>query len=229
MKEKLVFVTNDDGYNSRGIQALLEVARKFGRVVAIAPETPQSGMSQAITINNPLFLREVSKGDGVEVYAFSGTPVDCVKIAFDYFLKGRKVDLALSGINHGSNSAANILYSGTMGGAKIYSERIVRAVVEANPPTPFCLNVNIPKGRPEAVKGIRVCRQNKGYWREEFFRRHDPRGREYFWLTGAFVNSEPESTDTDEWALANGYVSVVPVQTDMTDYAQMAPLERILG
>lgn len=160
MKEKLVFVTNDDGYNSRGIQALLEVARKFGRVVAIAPETPQSGMSQAITINNPLFLREVSKGDGVEVYAFSGTPVDCVKIAFDYFLKGRKVDLALSGINHGSNSAANILYSGTMGGAiessfygcpaiglslddhsleadfeaaKIYSERIVRAVVEANP------------------------------------------------------------------------------------------------
>ena len=91
MKEKLVFVTNDDGYNSRGIQALLEVARKFGRVVAIAPETPQSGMSQAITINNPLFLREVSKGDGVEVYAFSGTPVDCVKIAFDYFLKGRKV------------------------------------------------------------------------------------------------------------------------------------------
>ena len=185
-----------------------------------------------------------------------GTPVDCVKIAFDYFLKGRKVDLALSGINHGSNSAANILYSGTMGGAiessfygcpaiglslddhsleadfeaaKIYSERIVRAVVEANPPTPFCLNVNIPKGRPEAVKGIRVCRQNKGYWREEFFRRHDPRGREYFWLTGAFVNSEPESTDTDEWALANGYVSVVPVQTDMTDYAQMAPLERILG
>ena len=240
MKEKLVFVTNDDGYNSRGIQALLEVARKFGRVVAIAPETPQSGMSQAITINNPLFLREVSKGDGVEVYAFSGT----------------QVDLALSGINHGSNSAANILYSGTMGGAiessfygcpaiglslddhsleadfeaaKIYSERIVRAVVEANPPTPFCLNVNIPKGRPEAVKGIRVCRQNKGYWREEFFRRHDPRGREYFWLTGAFVNSEPESTDTDEWALANGYVSVVPVQTDMTDYAQMAPLERILG
>ena len=256
MKEKLVFVTNDDGYNSRGIQALLEVARKFGRVVAIAPETPQSGMSQAITINNPLFLREVSKGDGVEVYAFSGTPVDCVKIAFDYFLKGRKVDLALSGINHGSNSAANILYSGTMGGAiessfygcpaiglslddhsleadfeaaKINSERIVRAVVEANPPTPFCLNVNIPKGRPEAVKGIRVCRQNKGYWREEFFRRHDPRGREYFWLTGAFVNSEPESTDTDEWALANGYVSVVPVQTDMTDYAQMVPLERILG
>ena len=234
MKEKLVFVTNDDGYNSRGIQALLEVARKFGRVVAIAPETPQSGMSQAITINNPLFLREVSKGDGVEVYAFSGTPVDCVKIAFDYFLKGRKVDLALSGINHGSNSAANILYSGTMGGAiessfygcpaiglslddhsleadfeaaKIYSERIVRAVVEANPPTPFCLNVNIPKGRPEAVKGIRVCRQNKGYWREEFFRRHDPRGREYFWLTGEFVNGEPEATDTDEWALANKYVA----------------------
>lgn len=180
MKEKLVFVTNDDGYNSRGIQALLEVARKFGRVVAIAPETPQSGMSQAITINNPLFLREVSKGDGVEVYAFSGTPVDCVKIAFDYFLKGRKVDLALSGINHGSNSAANILYSGTMGGAiessfygcpaiglslddhsleadfeaaKIYSERIVRAVVEANPPHAVLFECQYTQGTARSGEG----------------------------------------------------------------------------
>lgn len=255
MKEKLVFVTNDDGYNSKGLQALIEVASRFGRVIAIAPETPQSGMSQAITINNPLFLREVSKSDRVEVYAFSGTPVDCVKMAFDYFLKGRKVDLALAGINHGSNSAINILYSGTMGGAiecsfygcpaiglslddhsadadfeaaKIYSERIVRSVMEADMELPLCLNVNIPKGRPDEIRGIKVCRQNKGCWHEEFFCRHDPRGREYFWLTGAFVNGEPEATDTDEWALANGYVAVVPVQTDMTAYAQMASLERIV-
>lgn len=252
----LIFITNDDGVRAKGLQKLIETVRPLGRIVAVAPEEGQSGMSHAITMTRPLYLKKVTEQEGLTIYGCNGTPVDCVKIAFDYFLKGRKVDLALSGINHGSNSAANILYSGTMGGAiessfygcpaiglslddhsleadfeaaKIYSERIVRAVVEANPPTPFCLNVNIPKGRPEAVKGIRVCRQNKGYWREEFFRRHDPRGREYFWLTGAFVNSEPESTDTDEWALANGYVSVVPVQTDMTDYAQMVPLERILG
>lgn len=255
-KERLIFVTNDDGYDSRGIRAAIEVARRFGRVIAVAPETPQSGMSQAITINNPLFLREISKEDGVELYSFSGTPVDCVKVAFDHLLRDRRVDLALSGINHGSNSAANILYSGTMGAAiecsfygcpaiglslddhsagadfdaaALYGERIVGAVVAANPPLPLCLNVNIPKGRPEEIRGVRVCRQNKGYWREDFFRRHDPRGREYFWLTGAFVNSEPEATDTDEWALANGYVAVVPVQTDMTDYARLESLRHIIG
>lgn len=254
MKDKLIFVTNDDGYNSKGIQALIEVARRFGRVVAIAPETPQSGMSQAITMNNPLFMKEKFKEDGVEVYSFSGTPVDCVKFAFDYFLRGQKVDLAISGINHGSNSAANILYSGTMGAAiecsfydcsaiglslddhslnadfdasKIVSEQIIRSVISTPVELPLCLNVNIPKGRPEQIRGIRICRQNKGYWREDFFRREDPRGREYFWLTGAFVNGEPESTDTDEWALANGYVAVVPVQTDMTDYTRMPMLERI--
>lgn len=254
MKDKLIFVTNDDGYNSKGIQALIEEARRFGRVVAIAPETPQSGMSQAITMNNPLFMKEKFKEDGVEVYSFSGTPVDCVKFAFDYFLRGQKVDLAISGINHGSNSAANILYSGTMGAAiecsfydcpaiglslddhslnadfdasKIVSEQIIRSVISTPVELPLCLNVNIPKGRPEQIRGIRICRQNKGYWREDFFRREDPRGREYFWLTGAFVNGEPESTDTDEWALANGYVAVVPVQTDMTDYTRMPMLERI--
>ncbi|MDE5707313.1 MAG: 5'/3'-nucleotidase SurE, partial [Alistipes sp.] len=116
-KDRLIFVTNDDGYDSRGIRAAIEVARRFGRVIAVAPETPQSGMSQAITINNPLFLREISKEDGVELYSFSGTPVDCVKVAFDHLLRDRRVELALSGINHGSNSAANILYSGTMGAA----------------------------------------------------------------------------------------------------------------
>ncbi|MDE5707518.1 MAG: 5'/3'-nucleotidase SurE, partial [Alistipes sp.] len=94
---------------------------------------------------------------------------------------------------------------------------------------PLCLNGNFPIGRREEIGGVRVCRQNKGYWREDFFRRHDPRGREYFWLTGAFVNSEPEATDTDEWALANGYVAVVPVQTDMTDYARLESLRRIIG
>lgn len=255
MKEKLVFVTNDDGYNSRGIQALLEVARKFGRVVAIAPETPQSGMSQAITINNPLFLREVSKGDGVEVYAFSGTPVDCVKIAFDYLLQnGETPDLVLSGINHGANSAVNVLYSGTMGAAiegsfynipsigfslldhdedadfgtvQQYILPIVRKAMTENLGRPLCLNVNVPNLPAEQIRGIMPCRQNRGYWREVFERRQDPRGHDYYWLCGYFENTEPEATDTDEWALKNGYVSVVPIQVDLTNYEQLGQLKEL--
>lgn len=255
MDERLILVTNDDGYNSKGIRAAIEVARRFGRVVVVAPETMQSGMSQAITMFHPLYLRQVSCEDGVEVYAFSGTPVDCVKMAFDYLLRDRKVDLVISGINHGSNSAVNVLYSGTMGAAiegsfygcpavglslvdhsfdadfaaaVRYGGRIVGKVLEERVELPLCLNVNVPLGEPQEIRGIRICRQNRGYWREEFFRHEDPRGREYFWLTGEFVNWEQEAEDTDEWALSHGYVSVVPVQVDMTDYRQMENLKRIL-
>lgn len=251
--ERLILVTNDDGYASRGLRAAIEVARTFGRVVVVAPETTQSGMSQAITMYNPLYLRKVEESDGVCVYAFSGTPVDCVKMAFDHLLREERIDLVISGINHGSNSAVNVLYSGTMGAAiegsfygcpsvglsvddhspdadfdaaVLYGRRIVGQVLEGGVELPLCLNVNVPVGRPEELHGVRLCRQNRGFWREEFFRREDPRGRAYFWLTGAFVNSEPDAGDTDEWALAHGWVSVVPVHTDLTDYRQ---LERLRG
>lgn len=249
--ERLIFLTNDDGYDSRGLQAAIEVARRFGRVVAVAPEEPQSGMSHAFTMYRPLYLRKVSDRDGVTLYALSGTPVDCVKMAFDYLLAGQKIDLVLSGINHGSNAAVNILYSGTLGAAiegsfydcpsiglslddhtaeadfeaaVHYGTQIVEQVLAANPALPLCLNVNIPVGKVAEIRGVRLCRQTSGYWREEFFRREDPRGREYFWLTGAFVNDEPDAEDTDEWALSRGYVAVVPVQTDHTDYARMKEL-----
>ncbi|MEG0789523.1 MAG: 5'/3'-nucleotidase SurE [Alistipes sp.] len=255
MKERLILVTNDDGYNSKGIHAAIEVARKFGQVVVIAPETMQSGMSSAITMFTPLYLRNVSHEEGVEVYAFSGTPVDCVKMAFDYLLKDRKVDLVISGINHGSNSAVNVLYSGTMGAAMegsfygcpsvglsltdhaadadfdaavLYGEQIIRSVLEAQITLPLCLNVNVPIGEPREIRGVKVCRQNQGFWKEEFYAHQDPRGREYFWLTGEFINRESDATDTDEWALANGYVSVVPVQVDLTAYKQMKQLGEIL-
>lgn len=254
-KERLILLTNDDGYDSKGMAAAIEAVRPFGRVVVVAPETTQSGMSQAITMYKPLFLRCVREEENLTVYAFSGTPVDCVKMAFDHLLRDRRVDLVVSGINHGSNSAVNVLYSGTMGAAiegsfygcpsiglslddhdpdadfdaaALYGSRIIRSVLESDVQLPLCLNVNVPVGRPEALRGIRVCRQNRGFWREEFFRREDPRGRAYFWLTGAFVNGEPEAEDTDEWALAHGYVSVVPVKTDLTDYAQMAHLQSVL-
>lgn len=255
MDERLILVTNDDGYASKGLAAAIDVARGFGRVVAVAPETTQSGMSQAITMYNPLYLRKVREEEGLTLYAFSGTPVDCLKMGLDCLLRGSRVDLVLSGINHGSNSAVNVLYSGTMGAAiegsfygcpsiglslddhsadadfdaaVEYGRRIVGAVLEGQVELPLCLNVNVPKGRPEQVKGIRLCRQNRGFWREEFYRHEDPRGREYFWLTGDFVNAEPEAEDTDEWALAHGYVSVVPVQVDLTDYGRLATLGEVL-
>ncbi len=256
MSEKLILVTNDDGYASKGMAAAIEVARTFGRVVAVAPEVTQSGMSQAITMYNPLYLRRVRHEEGIDVYAFSGTPVDCVKMAFDHLLREERIDLVISGVNHGSNSAVNVLYSGTMGAAiegsfygcpavglslddhdadadfdaaVLYGKRIVGDILaDENPVLPLCLNVNVPKGRPEEIRGIRLARQNRGFWREEFFRREDPRGREYFWLTGAFVNAEPQAEDTDEWALAHGYVSVVPVQVDLTDYRQLERLGSVI-
>lgn len=251
MRERLILVTNDDGWNAKGLQAAIEVARTFGRVVAVAPETTQSGMSQAITMYRPLFLRKRREEEGVTLYSFSGTPVDCVKMAFDHLLREERIDLVISGINHGSNSAINVLYSGTMGAAiegsfygcpsvglsltdhdldadfdaaVLYGRRIIDGLLRSEVDLPCCLNVNVPVGRPEALRGIRLCRQNRGYWREEFFRREDPHGREYFWLTGDFVNAEPDAEDTDEWALAHGYVSVVPVQVDLTDYGKLRQL-----
>ena len=254
MNERLILVTNDDGYDSKGMEAAIEVARAFGRVVVVAPETTQSGMSQAITMYNPLYLRRIREEEGVAVYAFSGTPVDCVKMAFDYLLRDERVDMVISGVNHGSNSAVNVLYSGTMGAAiegsfygcpavglslddhgadadfaaaVVYGRRIVGDIFAAEVELPLCLNVNVPVGRPDELRGIRLCRQNRGFWRE-VYRHEDPRGREYFWLTGEFVNGEPEATDTDEWALANKYVALVPVQVDLTDYRQLKNLTKVL-
>ena len=254
-RERLIFLTNDDSYRSKGFEAAIEVARHFGRVIAIAPEAPQSGMSQAITIYNPLRLRKVRDEEGVTVYALNGTPVDCVKMAFDYLLTNEKVDLAISGINHGSNAAINVLYSGTMGaaieasfynipsiglsltdhdpdadfeGAVKYGVEIVGKVLEKGVSLPCCLNVNIPNIPLAEIKGVRISRQTRGFWREEFFPRTDPHGREYFWLTGGFQNAEPAAEESDEWALANGYVAVVPIKVDMTEYRQLEELELLL-
>ena len=253
--ERVIFLTNDDSYRSKGFDAAIEIARQFGRVIAIAPDAPQSGMSQAITIYNPLRLRKVREEEGVLVYSLNGTPVDCVKMAFDHLFKEQKVDLVISGINHGSNAAVNVLYSGTMGaaiegafynipsiglsltdhdpdadfeGAIKFGTQIVDSVLNGEHPLPLCLNVNVPNIPCAELKGIRLSRQTRGYWREEFFERTDPHGRNYFWLTGDFSNAEPQSEDTDEWALANGYVAVVPVQVDLTAYSQMEQLKKIL-
>lgn len=253
MREKLILVTNDDGYNARGIAALIEIASEFGRVVAVAPAEPQSGMSQAITMHLPIFPKTIYKTERVELCSLNGTPVDCVKYALDYKLRDESVDLILSGINHGSNSAVNVLYSGTMGAAiegsfyapsigfsledhnceasldssKEIVRRVLKNLLSGDMERGLCLNVNIPCIPLEEIKGIRVCRQNRGYWREKFYAREDPRGREYLWLTGEFVNTEPSASDTDIAALAQGYVSIVPIQVDMTDYTVLPHLSHL--
>ena len=256
-RDRLIFVTNDDSFSARGFQVALEVAREFGRVIAVAPATPQSGRSQAFTMYDPLFLDEKQREEGLEVYALSGTPVDCVKLAFDYMLTSQRVDLVISGINHGSNAGVNVLYSGTMGaaiegsfygvpaiglslddhdadadfeGAVKYGREIIASILGAAErlPRPLCLNVNFPRCAADEIQGVRLARQTRGFWKEEFYERTDPHGRNYFWLTGAFQNAEPMAEDSDEWALKHRYVSVVPVQTDMTDYGMLKSLDGVL-
>ncbi|MFR9513089.1 MAG: 5'/3'-nucleotidase SurE [Rikenellaceae bacterium] len=252
-REKLILISNDDGYNAKGIAALIEVAAKFGRVVVVAPKYAQSGMSQAITMYAPLYPDKIETTLPAELYSLNGTPVDCVKFALDHLLKDETVDLMLSGVNHGSNAATNVLYSGTMGAAiegsfyapaigfslldhsadadfepaKPFIKRIIRSVIEADVKPHFCLNVNIPALPTNQIKGIKCCRQTRGYWREEFFERVDPRNKKYYWLTGEFINHEPEAADTDEYCLAEGYVSIVPVQVDLTDYQRLEEIKKL--
>lgn len=238
----LILVTNDDGVEAKGLQAMIEAIRPLGSVVVVAPADPQSGMSHAITVKVPLRITKLRDEEDLTVYRCYGTPVDCVKMALNHLLP-KKPDLLLSGINHGSNSAASVFYSGTMGAAlegcineimsigysllnldhdadfstaQYYVDIITRMVLKNGLPKTVCLNVNIPDVAREKITGIKICRQNKGFWREEFDQRIDPAGKHYFWLTGVFHNTEPQATDTDEWALNNNFVSVVPLKTDLT-------------
>jgi 5'-nucleotidase len=246
----LILITNDDGYKSKGIEALIEMAKPYGRIVVVAPHEGNSGMSHAITIKHPLRIRKHSRNDDVEMYSVNGTPVDCVKLAMSQVLKNQP-DLLLSGVNHGSNSSVSVFYSGTMAaviegclygipsvgfslldympdanfeGSVQYGKHVIEHVLSNGLSNGVCLNVNIPAIPANEIKGIRVVRQNKGTWREEFDKRTDPRGVEYFWLTGYYQNEEPSSTDTDEHALSHGYVSVVPVSIDLTHKEELKKL-----
>ena len=242
MTRPLILVTNDDSIVAPGIRALIEVMKELGDVVVVAPDSPQSAMGHAITINNTLKLEKVHIDKELESeYSCSGTPVDCVKIAVNEILK-RKPDLCVSGINHGSNSSINVIYSGTMSAAveagiegipaigfslldyswdadfesiKTYVKQIATEVLKNGLPDGVILNVNFPKLEKNEIKGTKICRQAKAMWQEEFDKRTNPQGKEYYWLTGKFVNLD-KGTDTDEWALANGYISIVPVQFDLT-------------
>ena len=241
-KEPLILISNDDGYRAKGIEALIEMAKPLGKVVVVAPSEGCSGMSHAITIKKPLRIRKHKRSDGVEMYSVNGTPVDCVKIAINQIIK-KTPDIVLSGINHGSNSSVSVFYSGTMGaaiegclygipsigfslldylpdanfdGAIKFGRPILESVMANGLNRGVCLNVNFPAIPAHEIKGVKVCRQNLGTWREEFDKRTDPRGVDYYWLTGYYQNDEPDATDTDEYVLANGYVSVVPIRADLT-------------
>lgn len=239
-KKPTILVVNDDGITAPGIKSLIEVMQEIGHVVVVAPDGPQSGMGHAITIGKPLRFDKVDLYPGVEMYKCSGTPVDCVKLAVNKVFKGQKPDLCVSGINHGLNNSINVIYSGTMSAAvegaiekipsigfslddfaqdadfshcKKFVKAIALQVLSHGLPEATLLNVNFPKGAD--LKGIKICRQANAKWAEDFDERTDPYKRPYYWLTGVFENYD-KGEDTDVWALDHGYVSVVPVQFDLT-------------
>ncbi len=247
----VILITNDDGVMAPGILNLIEAVKDLGKVVVVAPDKPQSGMGHAITIGLPLRLHPVDIFEGVEAWQCSGTPVDCVKLAVDKVLR-RKPDICLSGINHGANHSINVIYSGTMSaaveaaiesipsagfslldhsveadfsGARKYARIVVQQMLKTKLDKHTVLNVNIPAVPTELIKGIKICKQAYAKYEEDFVERNDPNGKKYFWLTGEFVNFD-KGKDADVWALEHNFVSVVPVQFDLTNYALKAKLEK---
>ncbi|HET9056960.1 MAG TPA: 5'/3'-nucleotidase SurE [Chitinophagaceae bacterium] len=251
-QQPVILITNDDGISAPGIKNLVEAVKDLGRVIVVAPDKPQSGMGHAITIGFPLRMYASHIYDGVEAWSTSGTPVDCVKLAVDKILH-RKPDICLSGINHGANHSINVIYSGTMSaaieasiedipsigfslldfsleanfsGARKYARLIVEQVLSMKRiDKHFCLNVNIPNVDESLIKGIKICKQAYAKYEEDFDERRDPGGKKYYWLTGEFVNFD-KSKETDVWALKNNYVSIVPVQFDLTNYILKKDLEK---
>ena len=253
-KKPLILVSNDDGISAKGIKSLVEFVKDLGEIVVVAPSFPQSGMGHAITIHEHIRLDKSYLYTDIEAYECSGTPVDCVKLAKHFILKDRKPDLVLSGINHGSNSSVSVIYSGTMSAAiegamegipsigfslcnyahdadfeacRPFIRHIVQASLKDTFPEHTALNVNFPDLKVEEIKGIKVCRQAMARWQEEFENRKDPRGRDYFWLSGNFTNLDA-GEDTDEAALAKGFVSVVPCHFDLTAYSSLAKVNEML-
>jgi len=241
-----ILVVNDDGITAPGIKALIDIASEFGQVYVVAPDSPQSAMGHAITISKPLRLEKIQLYPGIEMYQCSGTPVDCVKLAVNQVLH-RKPDICISGINHGLNNSINVIYSGTMSAAmegaiesipsigfsvddhsieadfepcRPFVREIIEKVLLHGLPEGVLLNVNFPR---EPIHGLKICRQAKAKWKEEFDERLDPYNRKYYWLSGVFqLNDEGE--DTDVWALNHHYGAIVPVQFDFTAHHALAEL-----
>jgi 5'-nucleotidase len=250
----LILVTNDDGIDAPGVMVLARAASTFGDVIVVAPLMPHSGQSASLSINSPLRISErPSDNESIRLFTVNGTPVDCVKLAL-HAIVPRQPDFLLSGINHGSNSGNAILYSGTMGAvlegctvgipsvgfsllhhslkadfslSEHYVREITARVIAGGLPDFTALNVNIPaRVVPE---GVKVCRAARGHWSEEYQRYLDPQGKPFYWLTGRFVNEEPDAIDTDEYWLGRNYISVVPVTPEQTAQKQMSTIEGLLS
>ena len=251
MRKPHILITNDDGFEAPGILKLTEIMRELGDVTVVAPEDPMSGSGHAITVRSPLRLKMRSRKNGLELWSCKGTPVDCVKLGEQVVMR-KKPDLVVSGINHGSNAAVNIVYSGTMAAvlestisgipsigfsicdykhsadfSKVdkYIKQIAAQVLKNGLPAFTCLNVNIPAVNGLEIKGVKVCQQANARWVEEFDERKDPANRDYYWLTGKFELLDNRE-DTDEWALRQNYVSVVPVHYDLTAHHAMDHIKK---
>lgn len=242
-KKPFILISNDDGYHANGIKTLVRILSGVAELLVCAPEAARSGFSCAFSATTPLRLKRRHNMGDVEVWSCNGTPVDCVKLALDRFCRNRRPDLIIGGINHGDNSSVNNHYSGTLGVAKEgclkyipsiafsscnYDEdadlsplsdhilSIVMNVYKDGLPKGTCLNVNFPVQPP--FKGVKICRMTYGSWTNEVVARHHPRGYDYYWMVGEYVNDEPEAEDTDQWAVNHGYVAITPTRIDVTDY-----------
>ncbi|MCI6159911.1 MAG: 5'/3'-nucleotidase SurE [Prevotellaceae bacterium] len=245
-KRPFILISNDDGYQSKGIRSLIDMVKDFGDILVCAPEGPRSGFACAFSATTPLRLKFRNRYDSVEIWSCNGTPVDCVKLAWNQFCRERKPDLVIGGINHGDNASVNTHYSGTMGVTmegclkrvpsvafsvcdhsedanfepnRPYVRSIVGRLLEEGLPEGVCLNVNFPVA--EAYKGVKICRMAYGTWKNECVKCRHPHGYDYFWMTGSYTNDEPEAEDTDNWALVHGYVAITPTQMDVTSYKTM--------
>lgn len=248
MKRPLILVSNDDGVQAKGLNELISMLHPLGDVIVMAPDSPRSGSACSLTVSSPVKYQLVHNEDGLLIFKCSGTPADCVKLALDSVLDVRP-DIIIGGINHGDNSAVNVHYSGTMGvvlegcmkgipsiGFSLcnhnpdadftptspYIRRITEEVLKRGLPEGICLNVNFPD--TPFYRGIKVCRQTKGAWEQEWAKRNHPRGGCYFWLTGEFVEHE-QGEDSDHWALNHDYVAITPTKIDVTAYEMMEEMK----
>jgi len=251
-KRPLILIANDDGYQAKGINCLVDILHDIADIIVCAPEGARSGFSCAFSATIPLTLQLRQKREGVEIWSCNGTPADCVKIALSELLPGRRPDMVIGGINHGDNASVNTHYSGTMGvtlegcmkyipsvayslcdhsdDANFeplvpYIRRFTQLVLTKGLPTGVCLNINfplLPEG--EQFRGVKVCRMAHGTWDNELRKCHHPRGYDYYWMVGCYRNDEPAAEDTDNWALTHGYVAITPTRIDVTAYEAMDAL-----
>ncbi len=249
-KKPFILISNDDGYQAKGINSLVDMIRDMADILVCAPESGRSGMACAFSANDPLVLVPQKQEEGLEVWSCNGTPVDCVKLALEELCKERRPQMVIGGINHGDNASVNAHYSGTMGvtlegcmkyipslafslcthdwfadfeSLRPYIRKIVRKVLDDGLPKGVCLNVNFPV--VDQFKGVRICRMAPGTWDNEVVKCRHPRGYDYWWMVGRYTNDEPEAEDTDNWALRHGYIAITPTKIDITSYEMIEQMK----